>query len=193
MTYAWTMEDTFPSPHVEQPAVQISIRRISSAELELQLSAFASLLSESVHSGASLGFLPPLPRTEAATYWLSLRSELRAGSRVLLAAYADGALVGSGQLALPSWPNARHRAEVQKLIVTSTLKGRGVGGSILAALHAGARERGRSLILLNTRRGEPPESFYKALGYRVAGVIPGYSMGPGGQRVDSVTLYHELL
>jgi acetyltransferase len=172
--------------------MQISIRRISSAELERQLSAFSSLLSESVHAGASLGFLPPLARTESATYWLSLRPELRAGSRILLAAYDDGALVGSGQLALPPWPNARHRAEVQKLIVTAMLKGRGVGGSILAALHAGARERGRSLILLNTRRGEPPESFYKALGYRVAGVIPGYTMGPAGQRVDSVTLYHEL-
>ena len=173
--------------------MQLTIRQISSRDLELQLSAFASLLSESVHSGASLGFLPPLARTEAAAYWLSLRAELRAGSRILLAAYTDGALVGSGQLALPPWPNARHRAEVQKLVVTSTLKGRGVGGSLLAALHAGARERGRSLILLNTRRGEPPESFYKALGYRVAGVIPGYSLGPAGQRVDSVTLYHELL
>ena len=172
--------------------MQISIRRISATELELQLSAFSSLLSESVHAGASLGFLPPLSRTEAATYWLSLRPELRAGSRILLAAFDEGALVGSGQLALPSSPNAHHRAEVQKLMVTPTLKGRGVGGSLLAALHAGARERGRSLILLNTRRGEPPESFYKALGYRVAGVIPGYSMGPAGQRVDSVTLYREL-
>jgi GNAT superfamily N-acetyltransferase len=186
------MEDTSTSPRVEPSAMQTTIRRISSTDLELQLSAFASLLSESVHSGASLGFLPPLARTEAATYWLSLRPELRAGSRVLLAAYVDGALVGSGQLALPAWPNARHRAEVQKLLVAPTLKGRGVGGSLLAALHAGARERGRSLILLNTRRGEPPESFYKALGYRVAGVIPGYSIGPAGQRVDSVTLYHEL-
>jgi GNAT superfamily N-acetyltransferase len=180
------------SLHVAPPAMPISIHRVTAVDLEQQLAAFASLLSESVHSGASLGFLPPLPRTEAAAYWLSLRTELRAGSRLLLAAYADGSLIGTGQLALPAWPNARHRAEVQKLIVTSTAMGHGVGGSILAALHAGARERGRSLLLLNTRRGGRPESFYKALGYRVAGVIPGYTVGPAGQRMDTVTLYHEL-
>ena len=77
-------------------------------------------------------------------------------------------------------------------MVTAAMKGRGVGGAILAALHGGARERGRSLLLLHTRRGESPESFYRALGYRVAGVIPGYTVGPAGQRLDSVTLYHEL-
>lgn len=174
-------------------SLPISIRPLTTEELEHRLAALSSLLSESVHSGASLGFLPPLSRSDAAAYWLSLRPDLRAGSRLLLGAYVDGFLVGSGQLALPRWPNARHRAEVQKLIVSSTLQGRGVGGALLAGLHHAARERGRSLLLLNTRRGDSPESFYKALGYRVAGVIPGYSVGPSGQRVDNVTLYHELI
>jgi GNAT superfamily N-acetyltransferase len=161
-------------------------------ELEHQLAALSSLLSECVHSGASLGFLPPLSRSDAAAYWLALRTELRDGARLLLGAYVDGFLVGCGQLALPRWPNARHRAEVQKIIVSSTLQGRGVGGALLAGLHQAARQRGRSLLLLNTKRGDSPERFYKALGYRVAGVIPGYTVGPSGQRVDNVTLYHEL-
>jgi hypothetical protein len=48
------------------------------------------------------------------------------------------------------------------------------------------------LLLLNTRRGEPAEGFYKRLGYREVGVVPGYSIGPAGERYDTVALYQEL-
>ena len=139
-----------------------------------------------------MGFLPPLTATEGRDYWLSLRPELEAGSRLLLAAFADDRLVGSGQLALSSSPAARHRAELQKLFVASTLRGQGVGRLLLAALHDAARQRGRSLLLLNTRRGQPAENFYKGLGYREAGVLPGWSVGVAGERYDHVTLYQEL-
>ena len=55
-----------------------------------------------------------------------------------------------------------------------------------------ARQRGRSLLLLHTRHGEPPERFCKGLGYREAGVIPGYITGPAGERHDHALLYLEL-
>jgi hypothetical protein len=62
----------------------------------------------------------------------------------------------------------------------------------MSAVHSTAREHGRSLVLLNTRRGGPAERFYKSLGYREVGVIPGYMLGPSGTLVDSVLLYREL-
>jgi hypothetical protein len=36
------------------------------------------------------------------------------------------------------------------------------------------------------------ETFYKRLGYREAGVIPGWTLGPAGERYTHVTLYREL-
>jgi GNAT superfamily N-acetyltransferase len=168
------------------------IRPITSPELKHLLPVLVELLRDTVNGGAPLGFLSPLTRDEARVYWLSLRPELQAGSRLLLAAHTEDRIVGSGQLAFPSSPNARHRAELQKVFVASTLRGRGVGRSLMAALHDTARRHGRSLLLLNTRRGEPAEAFYKGLGYREAGVLPGWTVGPAGERYDHVTLYQEL-
>lgn len=168
------------------------VRSIPAAQLEASLPALVELLIDAVNGGGSLGFMPPLTREQARTYWSSLRAELEAGSRLLLAAHVDERLVGSGQLGFPRWPNAHHRAEVQKLFVDTSLRGRGVGRSLMLALHDAARQRGRSLLLLNTRHRGPAERFYRALGYREVGVIPGYAAGPAGERYDDVSLYHEL-
>lgn len=169
-----------------------TVRMVASAEIEDLLPALVDLLRESVNGGASLGFLPPLTHDQARRYWLSLRAELRGGSRLLFAAHLSDRLAGSGQLALPPWPNARHRVEVHKLLVAAVLRGHGIGRQLLHAMHDAARRRDRSLLLLNTRRGDPAEIFYKRLGYREAGVIPGYTVGPAGEAYDNVAMYRLL-
>ena len=118
---------------------------------------------------------------------------MRAGVRLLLGAFLDGTLVGAGQLFMPAFPNALHRAEIHKVVVAGKMRGRSVGTRLMTALHDAARTRGRCLLLLKARRGGPAETFYRKVGYREAGVIPGYSLGRGGQRHDSVAFYHELL
>jgi acetyltransferase len=177
---------------VAQQNTPTSIRPVSPTELESHLPAFVELLRDTVNGGVPMGFLPPLTHDEGRDYWLSLRPELQAGSRLLLAAYTEDGIVGSGQLSLSSWPSSPHRAELQKLFVATALRGRGLGRSLLTALHDTARQHGRSLLHLNTRRGEPAEVFYKGLGYREVGVIPGWTVGRAGERYDHVTLYQEL-
>jgi GNAT superfamily N-acetyltransferase len=169
-----------------------TVRVVASTELEDLLPALVELLCESVNGGASLGFLPPLTRHEAGRYWLSLGTELRGGSRLLFAAYVADRLAGSAQLALPSFPTARHRAEVNKVMVATALRGHGIGRSLLHTIHGCAWQRGRSLLLLNTRRGYPAETFYKRLGYQEAGVIPGYMVGAAGEAYDNVAMYRHL-
>jgi acetyltransferase len=169
-----------------------SIRPVSPAELDELLPDLIDLFRETVNGGVPMGFLPPLSHDQGRNYWLSVRTELKAGTRLLLAAFTESGLVGSGQLALATRPNAPHRAEVEKLFVTTALRGHGVGKLLMAALHAAARERGRYLVLLNTRHGSRAESFYKELGYREVGPIPGWSLGPAGERYDHVILYQEL-
>jgi len=81
---------------------------------------------------------------------------------------------------------------VNKLIVHARERGAGIGQRLMEALHAEALERGRTLILLGTRLGGRPERFYRRLGYRVAGVIPGYATDAAGRRYDSKTFYLDL-
>jgi len=170
----------------------MGIRTLSHTELEDDVEAFATLLQDAVDHGASLGFLAPLQRDTARRYWRSLRDEIAAGKRVLLAGYAGGRLVATGQLALAQWPNAAHRAEVQKVMVDSQMRGLGIGALLMAELHATALRHDRSLIMLATRRGDRPEAFYQRLGYRVAGVIPRSTAGAAGERHDMSFLYLDL-
>jgi GNAT superfamily N-acetyltransferase len=173
-------------------SIPTRIRTICATQLEDMLPEFVQLLRETVNSGVPMGFLAPLAHGDARDYWRSLRPELQAGTRLLLAACDDVGLVGSGQLVLSLRSNSPHRAEVQKLFVAIAHRGRGVGKELMAALHDTALEHGRSLVHLNTRSGSRAEQLYKDLGYRLAGVIPGWTLGPAGERYDHATLYRHL-
>lgn len=170
----------------------VTIRELSALELVALLPDLVELFVETVNAGSPLGFLVPISRQVARDYWISLIPELEGGSRLILIAFRAGVVVGSGQLSLSQRSNSPHRAELEKVFVERASRGQGVGRSLMHALHCVAQQNGRTLICLSTRRGEPAEDFYKALGYREAGVIPGWTMGPEGERFDHVTLYQEL-
>jgi len=172
--------------------MEVSIRSVSHTELEALVPGLVEVLADAVNAGSALGFLAPLDAELARDYWLSLRPELKAGSRLLMVAFAEGRLVGAGQLAIPPWATARHRVELQKLFVAGTLRGRRIGTALVTALHDWAWQHGRSLVMLNTRRGSLAEGFYRTLGYREVGVVPGYSVGSAGERYDTLQLYQEL-
>jgi len=168
------------------------MRVLASGDVRGRISELADLLRGAVNGGASLGFIPPMSLDDAHDYWFAIRSELDSGRRVLVGAFCGDRVIGAGQLLLPSWPNAAHRAEIQKMVVAESLRGQGVGRSLMEALHSAARDHGRTLILLNARHCSRPERFYRSLGYEEVGVVPGYTLGPAGERLDSVALYKDI-
>jgi len=168
-------------------------RMVLSDELESVVPTLASLLRATVNGGTALGFLPHLSEEAARDYWRSLRRELAAGSRRLVLACTEHGIVGSGQLRFHTTPNGTHRAEVEKLFVAPALKGLGIGRFLMAALHDSAREAGRTLLYLNTRRDNPAAEFYRGLGYQEVGVVPGWSVGASGEPHDHVFYYKEVL
>jgi GNAT superfamily N-acetyltransferase len=174
------------------PAMSLEIRPLGVAELDAELPQFITLLQDAVQTSPGLGFHPPLGDVVARAYWRSVRCEIEAGGRLLLAAYRDGRLVGSGQLQWASWSSGRHRAELQKLFVDSTLRNGGVGAALMRALHEAALRHQRSLIILNTRHGAPAVRFYKRLGYREVGVIPGFARDRDGEPLGTLILYQDL-
>src|ERR1043166_2768689 len=103
--------------------MSIVVRTVPFAELPELVASLAALLKDCVDGGASLGFNAPLELSEAESYWRSIWPEVEAGTRILMVAEANGEVVGSGQLVLPSLKNARHRTELQKLCVLSSVRG----------------------------------------------------------------------
>ncbi len=168
------------------------IKSVSAGEMPAILPALTVLLRDAVDGGASLGFLPPLDVDEAAAYWHRVLADVRAGSRLLLVGREGGRLVGSVQLALAPKANAKHRAEVEKLCVLTAERGKGLGTHLMEAAHAAGLARGRTLLVLDTRRGDPAEALYRNLGYVEVGVVPGFTRDAHGAAHDTVFFYKHL-
>jgi GNAT superfamily N-acetyltransferase len=168
------------------------VRVVSATEMGRLLPSLAVLLRDAVDGGASLGFLPPLDPGEASLYWRGVEAKVRAGARVLVVARADARVVGCVQLVPSSRANARHRAEVQKLCVLTSERGKGIGGALMEAVHEAARARGRTLLLLDTKKGDRAEALYRRLGYSELGVVPRFTQDRTGGFQDTVFFYRHL-
>jgi acetyltransferase len=169
-----------------------AIVQLSAAELIADLEQLSDLLIDGVNSGAAIGFLPPLGPEEARAYWQSLVSSVADGSRILLAARAEGRVVGSVQLELATRANGLHRAEVQKMIVHTSARRQGLGRRLLSELEQRALAAGRSLLVLDTRQGEPSELLYQGQGYQQAGMIPSFARSADGS-LHTTVLYYKLI
>jgi ribosomal protein S18 acetylase RimI-like enzyme len=148
----------------------------------------ADVLIAVVDDGASIGFLPPLARAEAGAYWHGVLGP----HRVLLLAEDEGRIVGSAQLFLEPRPNGRHRAEVAKVMVDPPARRRGIARLLMLRLEAIAREQERSLLVLDTREGDPANDLYRQLGFVEVGRIPGYALNGNGTFDATVVYYKQL-
>ncbi|KUG05847.1 GNAT family N-acetyltransferase [Solirubrum puertoriconensis] len=171
----------------------MNIRALSPADVRPRLAALRELLIDAVASGASVGYLHPLPPALAAQYWAGVQASLETGETVLLVAEApDGRMCGTVQLVLATKPNAPHRAEVSKLLVHSDYRRQGIGRALLQALETHAHQHQRSTLVLDTRRGDVSEQLYRQMGYTLAGEIPAYVRNEAGE-LQSTMVYYKLL
>ena len=146
----------------------------------------AALLVDAVQGGASVGFLAGVTDDEAAAFWRS------AIAHPTWVARLDGALAGCVQLLPAGKPNAVHRAEVAKLLVHRTARGRGVATALMAHLEQQALADGRWLLLLDTETGSPAEALYVRLGWQRLGVLPDHAARPDGGLAPTTFLYKRL-
>ena len=131
------------------------IHSLTAAEARDVVNDLTRILRDAVASGVSLGFMTPLDERALQRYWQHTIAQVEAGERILLVARAeDGALVGSAQLHLTATPNARHRAEVQKVCVLRSARGQGIGTQLMLAIEEEARGN-VSLLLPHARLSNP--------------------------------------
>ncbi|HYO75202.1 MAG TPA: GNAT family N-acetyltransferase [Thermoanaerobaculia bacterium] len=168
------------------------IRTVTSQEIESGLADFVELLRDAVASDASIGYFPPLDPDVAVQFWRSAAADVAAGTRIVLAAYVEGELAGSVQLALALRPNSRHRAEVQKLLVHTAHRGQGLARRLMSALEAEALASGRTLLVLDTKKGDLAEQLYEKLGFIRCGEIPAFVTNSAGGFDTTVVFYKHL-
>ncbi|WP_407933984.1 GNAT family N-acetyltransferase [Aquibacillus rhizosphaerae] len=154
--------------------------------IEKYIDELSELLIHVVDDGASIGFLPPLKLTDANNYWKNLLST----EILLFVAKINNQIVGSVQLHLCTKQNGNHRAEIAKLLTHPNYRRKGIGRYLMNKAEERAKQEGKSLIVLDTREGDPSNFLYSSIGYSQAGKIPYYAKSANGE-LHSTVLYYK--
>lgn len=170
------------------------IRKLHPADLAIHLDALADILLACVADGASVSFVFPFSQAEATTFWLQkVFPAVQNGETVLLGSFLNGELVGTVQLCLGLPANQQHRGDVSKLLVHPKARRAGLARALMQALEEETRKRGKVLLVLDTRSGDPSQRLYESLGYQVAGSIPGFCKHPTEEHFEATTYLYKAL
>lgn len=153
--------------------------------VEEHLKELSELLIMVVEDGASIGFLPPMEKADAEKYWESVLSP----EVILLVAKLNNQIVGSVQLQLSTKQNGSHRAEIAKLMTDPGYRRNGIGRLLMQKVEEIAKQQDRSLLVLDTREGDPSNHLYTSLGYTQAGRIPNYAQSENGELAATIFYY----
>lgn len=168
------------------------VRRLDAAATRAALGDLAAVLVDVVEGGDSVSFMAGFGPDDGRAFFESLIPEIERGTRVLLAAYHDGEVVGTVQLVHAWPPNSQHRADVAKLLVHRRARGKGVGRALMERLEEEARAGGKSLLILDTVTERAADRLYERLGWTRLGTVPGYAHDPDGSLCDATFFYKHL-
>jgi ribosomal protein S18 acetylase RimI-like enzyme len=173
-------------------AGEIEVRRLDSAELREWLDGLAAVLADCVDGGASVSYMAPFSHSQARAAFEGFVADAEEGRRLVLAAFADGELVGTVQVVLALPPNQPHRGEIAKLLVRRSARRRGIAERLMDCAEQEARAEGKTLLVLDTVTGDAAERLYMRLGWTRVGEIPNYALYPDG-RPCSTTFFWKAL
>ncbi|CAL8577765.1 hypothetical protein XPA_003582 [Xanthoria parietina] len=141
-------------------------------------------------------FLPPLSHLKIHTWWQDRANEVISGSRDILFVMApnkSGEVIGVVMLREAEAETGPFRGTVEKLLVSPDWRRKGVGRALMKGLEDVAREKGKTLLMLDTETGSPAEQFYPDLGYVKVGVIPNYGISPKDGTLKPETFFYKDL
>jgi GNAT superfamily N-acetyltransferase len=170
----------------------IEIRSLTAAEVGQYRRALAAILVDCVEGGASVSFMSPFSEKEAEACFEKITPEVEDAQRIIFAAFEGSELLGTVQLCMAMPPNQRHRADVSKLLVRQSARGRGIARLLMEALEDCARSLGKALLVLDTATGSAAERLYLRMGWTKAGVVPGYAKFPSGELGDTTIFFKAL-
>jgi GNAT superfamily N-acetyltransferase len=169
----------------------VEVRAVSAVDDVLRGELLACWTDVS-NAGGAVGFVPPVDRGDVAPVLGRLLEGVHSGRDVLAVLTVDGATAGWAALVGSLSPLRRHWATVLRVQVHPSRQGQGLGRALMAGVHDIARHRGWEFLSLTARGGTGVDAFYRGLGYREVGRLPGaIRVAPGDDR-DEILLHCPL-
>jgi GNAT superfamily N-acetyltransferase len=147
---------------------------------------------EVTNAGGAVGFVPPvtadvvLPRAEQTL------AAVAAGRDHLLAGFDRDRLVAVLFIVDNEHHLKDHWRVLKRVMVAPDSQGRGYGQALMEAAAEVAAKMGLAALQLTVRGGTGTEAFYRRLGYREVGRVPGaLRVAPGDDR-DEIIMWLEL-
>jgi ribosomal protein S18 acetylase RimI-like enzyme len=166
------------------------IEELDAAGAERELPALAAIMRGCVEGGASVNFVLPFTQADSEAWWRrNVLPAMAAGEKRLLVARVDGAIRGSVQLAYAPQPNQPHRADVAKLLVDPAARRLGIGRALMTGIEEMARAARKTLLTLDTVEDSAAFHLYRALGWQLLGVVPGFAVSPDGSRKEGSAFF----
>jgi GNAT superfamily N-acetyltransferase len=173
-------------------SAKVDIISLDAPVADAALDQLATILVDCVEGGASVNFMAPFSQDQAMAFFRKVAGSVAAGDTVLLAARLDGRIVGTVQLGLDTPPNQPHRADIKKMLVHRSARGRGIGAALMVEVEKEARRRGRWLLVLDTVPGENGHRLYRRQGWQQTGIVPDYALFPDGRLCDTAIMWKRL-
>ena len=174
-----------------QKPAGIAIRRLERLE-ERHFAQLAEVLIDCVEGGASIGFMLPITRERAVTFWQRVAKTIEQGRRLILVAEDERGICGTVQLVLDIAENQPHRADLVKLQVHSRARRRGLGEALLREAERHARLEQRSVLVLDTVTGSEADRLYTRLGWQRVGEVPDFALWPRGGHCPTTFFYKRV-
>jgi GNAT superfamily N-acetyltransferase len=169
----------------------VEVRAVSAVDDVLRGELLACWTDVS-NAGGAVGFVPPVTADDVDPVLTRLLEGVHSGRDVLAVLTVDGVTAGWAALVGSSSPLRSHWATVLRVQVHPSRQGAGLGRALMEGVHDIARERGWEFLSLTARGGTGVDGFYRGLGYRDVGRLPGaIRLAPGDDR-DEILLYLPL-
>ena len=162
------------------------------APSEAQIGELADVLIDCVEGGASVSFMHPLTRERALKFWKGVASDVAADARALWIAEDEFGICGIVQLLLDLPENQPHRADLAKMLVHRRARRRGLASELLQAAEDGARDCGKTLLVLDAVTDGEAARLYEQRGWKPVGTIPDYALFPRGGLCSTTVFYRQL-
>ena len=175
-----------------KPLGPLAIEALDAAAASSAERRLGDILVACVDDGAAFAYLPPLRPETARAFWRGVSARVATGDCLLLAAWSEGELVGTVQLDLGTPADARHRADLEGLLVHPSARGRGIGRALVQRGEQAAQRHGRSLLVLEARENSAAEALCRQLGWTRLGCIPGYTRDAAGMEHGAAFQYKRL-
>lgn len=158
------------------------------------------------HDRLTATFLPPLSHEKLLSWWKDRIAEITQGTRLMWILIKDDGspndtpsktvtgpdVVGVVMLSMPFSETGHFRASIEKLLVHVNWRRRGGAKKLLEVLEDQARDRGRTMLTLDTETESNADFLYKRVGYVELGKIPEYCLSPTGE-LKECTFYYKRL